>query len=102
MSAGPPSTEMSLQQQAGPLEMEQPSQDKQRKHSSVWVQCESCKSWRRLPKDLHEDVGGDDFWWVSDLQVGITTGAPDLYSSQAVLTYQLYMCVTGTARRILT
>jgi hypothetical protein len=62
MLTDPPSTQVSLQQQAGPPVMEQPSTDKQRKHSSVWVQCESCKSWRRLPKDLHEEVGGDDFW----------------------------------------
>ncbi len=62
MLADPPSTEVSLQHQADPSVMEQPSTDKQRKHSSVWVQCESCKSWRRLPKDLHEEVGGDDFW----------------------------------------
>ncbi|DBB04664.1 hypothetical protein WJX77_006462 [Trebouxia sp. C0004] len=65
MSTDPPSPEVSLQHQAGPPLMEQPSTDKQHKHTSVWVQCESCKSWRRLPKDLHEEVGGDDFWYCS-------------------------------------
>lgn len=58
----PPNTQDSLQKQAAPIVMERPSTDPQRKHSSVWVQCESCKSWRRLPKGLHEEVGGEDFW----------------------------------------
>ncbi|KAL0033139.1 hypothetical protein WJX79_005261 [Trebouxia sp. C0005] len=60
-----PEAAVSLQHQAGRPVMEQPSSDKQHKHSSVWVQCENCKSWRRLPKDLHEEVGGDDFWYCS-------------------------------------
>ena len=49
--------ESGLAPQAPAQLMKQPGTEQERKHGSLWVECGRCKLWRRVPKELYQDVG---------------------------------------------
>ena len=62
-----------MQGQSAAQIVKQPSLDGTRKRKTFWAQCESCESWRRLPKELQKQVDAQESWQVLQLQMSSFT-----------------------------
>lgn len=62
-----------MQEQSGAQNVKQPSLYETRKRNTFWAQCESCESWRRLPKELQKQVDAQEFWQVLQLLMSTFT-----------------------------
>lgn len=51
-----------MQEDTAAQTVKQVSSEGARKRKTFWAQCESCESWRRLPKALQKQVDAQEFW----------------------------------------
>lgn len=70
-----PSVKRSMAQQTATQEVAPSSSDRPRKRSSVWVECDKCKQWRRLPRELQDEIKGDNIWCGTDSQACCNNGS---------------------------
>ena len=62
-----------MQEESAAQIVKQPSLEGTRKRKTFWAQCETCESWRRLPKELQKQVDAQESWQVLQLPMSTLT-----------------------------
>lgn len=89
-----------MQEEGVAQNVKQPSLEGTRKRKTFWAQCESCESWRRLPKELQKQVDALEFWSVLLLPMSIFALSLCSTATQLVRTVLFVGILAGTARKI--